>query len=124
MGHRVLVTGTTGFVGATLVRRLLADGHRVHAVVRPDADDWRLAGVAHDLVRHTLLLGDAEAVDRTVRQLQPDWVFHLAAHGAYSWQSDVREMIATNIVGTVNLVEACLRHGTTTIVNTGSSSEY
>jgi dolichol-phosphate mannosyltransferase len=51
-------------------------------------------------------------------------VFHLAAHGAYSWQADLEQMIETNIGGTVNLVRAFLASGGEAFVNSGSSSEY
>jgi len=51
-------------------------------------------------------------------------VFHLAAYGAYSYQTDVRQMLQTNIIGTVNLVETCLKAGFEAFINTGSSSEY
>jgi nucleoside-diphosphate-sugar epimerase len=51
-------------------------------------------------------------------------VFHLAVHGAYSSQTAIHEMIDTNIVSTVHLVEACLQTGFEAFVNTGSSSEY
>jgi dolichol-phosphate mannosyltransferase len=59
-----------------------------------------------------------------VAAIRPEWVFHLAAYGAYSSQTDVHRMVQTNIAGTVNLVEACLGTGCEVIVNTGSSSEY
>ncbi len=57
-------------------------------------------------------------------EVRPDWIFHLAAFGAYSYQTDIRTMVQTNIVGTTNLVEACLKTGFEAFVNTGSSSEY
>src|SRR5204863_142015 len=56
--------------------------------------------------------------------IQPEWVFHLAAHGAYSWQTDVQQMVKTNLLGTINLVQACLNTGFDSFVNAGSSSEY
>lgn len=121
---RVLITGATGFVGANLARRLLRDGHELHALVRPGFRSWRIDAIRDDLRLHTLELADAEAISRAVAEIRPEWVFHLAAHGAYSSQTSVGEMISTNIISTVNLVEACLTTGFEAFVNAGSSSEY
>ncbi len=120
---RVLVTGGTGFVGANLVRRLLADGHAVHLLVRR-GHPWRLAGIERDVALHRAALDDRAAVERVVRRVRPEWIFHLAAHGAYSWETDVDRMIATNVSGTINLVRAGLATGFEAFVNAGSSSEY
>ena len=121
---RVLLTGGTGFVGANLARRLLRDGHEVHLLVRPNYQPWRLDAIRSDVRLHELHLHDAEAVARVVSQIRPDWVFHLAVHGAYSWQTDWEQMVRTNIQGTMSLVFACLETGFEAFVNTGSSSEY
>src|SRR2546427_542530 len=100
--RRVLLTGGTGFVGANLVRRLLADGHAVHLVVRPERSLWRLAGIRDDVKLHQASLEDRAAVERVVRRARPEWVFHLAAHGAYSWETDPDRILAVNLLGTVN----------------------
>ncbi|MFN8545013.1 MAG: NAD-dependent epimerase/dehydratase family protein [Candidatus Binatia bacterium] len=121
---RVLVTGGTGFVGANLVRRLLDDGHAVHLVVRPGSASWRIAELAGRVAFHAVALTDADAVTGVVRDVRPEWVFHLATHGAYSWETDVRRMIETTVLGTMHLVQACLAVGFLAFVNTGSSSEY
>lgn len=123
-GQRVLVTGAGGFVGANLTRRLLADGHQVHVLLPPGATSWRLEDVIGDAVTWVCDLQDAEAVDRVVRGSRPEYVFHLAAHGAYPSQRSVERMFGTNVMGAVSLVEASLRHGVAAVVNTGSSSEY
>ena len=124
MSGRVLLTGGTGFVGANLARRLLATGHEVHLLVRPEYDAWRLAGIASDVRLHVVDFADAPALTRTVAALEPRWAFHLAAHGAYSWQQDTEQIVRTNFVGTVNLVQSCLAAGVEAFINTGSSSEY
>ncbi|HUG36653.1 MAG TPA: NAD-dependent epimerase/dehydratase family protein [Candidatus Limnocylindrales bacterium] len=121
---RVLVTGGTGFVGANLVRRLLADGHQVDLLVRPGARLWRLAGVEADVILHEGDLGDDVAVRRVVESRRPEWIFNMAVHGGYSWQTDAGEMARTNLVGTMNLVQAGLRTGFEAFVGAGSSSEY
>ncbi|HEX2052159.1 MAG TPA: NAD-dependent epimerase/dehydratase family protein [Actinomycetota bacterium] len=120
--RRALVTGAGGFVGANLVRRLAAEGFSVTAAIRPGGDAWRLDGAPVDVAE--LDLADPVAVDALIRILRPSFVFHLAAHGAYPHQARVHQIVRTNVVGTVNLLEACLDAGFEAFVNTGSSSEY
>ena len=120
----VLLTGGTGFVGSNLARRLLQDGHNVHLLVRPGFNSWRIEQIQDDLIAHEVDLLDNDRVSIVVQQIKPDWVFHLAASGAYSWQEDVHDIVQTNVIGTVNLVDALIRTGFEIFVNTGSSSEY
>lgn len=122
--RRVLVTGGAGFIGANLVRRLVCEGHETHLLHRPGGTRWRLDGVPGVLHVHEAQLADPAAVERVIAVVRPEWVFHLAAYGGSVDQADVREMMQTNLLGTVNLVEACLRTGVEALVNTGSSSEY
>ena len=121
---RVAVTGATGFVGANLVRRLLDDGHEVHVLVRPDHHRWRLEDVADDLHWRIVDLGDRTELGDLLHVMAPEQVFHLAAHGAYSWQTDEAAIFAANVVATDNLVAACRRAEVGALVHTGSSSEY
>ncbi len=124
VAKRVILTGASGFIGANLARRLVTDGHEVHLLVRPAETRWRLIGIADDVVLHTVALEQYDRLEQVVRTINPEWVFHLAAYGAYSTQTDVRRIIETNYNGTVNLVEACLKTDVEAFVNTGSSSEY
>jgi nucleoside-diphosphate-sugar epimerase len=119
---RALVTGGAGFIGANLVRRLAAGGHEVHPVVGPGANTWRLDGLG--LPCHVTDLTDAAAVDELLLSVRPDWIFHLAAHGAYSWQTDTRRIVAVDVGGAANLLESSLAVGFDAFVNAGSSSEY
>ena len=121
---RVIVTGATGFVGVNLARRLLQDGHEVHLLVRHDYNAWRIEAIREDVRLHKVDLGETEALAPVIGNIRPEWIFHLAAHGAYSWQTDLPQIAQTNIIGTMNLVQACLRTGFEVFVNTGSSSEY
>jgi UDP-glucose 4-epimerase len=122
--RRALVTGAAGFVGAGLARRLLAEGHRVHVLLRAASDTWRLQEIRHALVTHEADLRDREAVQGAVDAAEPDWIFHLAAHGAYSWQTDGEGILQSNALGTLHLAHACIRRGFEAFVNAGSSSEY
>ena len=108
---RVIVTGGTGFVGANLAARLLRDGHEVHLLVRAGYQPWRIAAIRSEIRLHEVQLHDIESVTRVIDQIRPDWVFHLAVYGAFSSQTDVQQMVQTNIQGTINLVQACLKTG-------------
>jgi len=120
----VIITGATGFVGANLARKLLAAGDRVHLLLRSNHASWRIEEIRDYCQLHVVDLQDREKLSQTVSQIRPDWIFHLAANGAYSWQTDVDEIINTNVIGTVNLVRSCAQVGFDCFVNTGSSSEY
>jgi len=121
---RVVITGGTGFVGANLARRLLSDGHEVHLLVRENYTPWRIEAIRQDVRLHAIRLEDGDLLGQKIETIRPDWIFHLATYGAYSYQRDLRAMVQANIIGTINLVEACTKPGFEVFVNTGSSSEY
>jgi UDP-glucose 4-epimerase len=122
--RRALVTGAAGFIGASLARRLLDEGHDVHVLVRPGSDGWRLRDIRGELNEHRADLRHPETVCRAVQATRPDWVFHLAAHGAYSWQTDTQGIFDSNALGTLHLLDACVERGFEAFVHAGSSSEY
>jgi UDP-glucose 4-epimerase len=121
---RSLVTGAAGFIGAALARRLVERGDAVTALSGPGSDPWRLADLGGEAVVAEVDLRDADAVGRALRGARPEVVFHLAAHGAYSWQRSLPRMVETNVAGFAHVAEAALEVGVQAIVNAGSSSEY
>jgi dolichol-phosphate mannosyltransferase len=77
-----------------------------------------------DLVVHDVDLSVPGTAAALVRDVSPEWIFHLAAHGAYSWQTDPRQICQANLLATIELVDAAEREGVQAFVHTGSSSEY
>jgi nucleoside-diphosphate-sugar epimerase len=120
---KALVTGAGGFVGANLVRHLLARGDDPVAILRPGPQSWRLEDIAADARIEFVDLTCAQDVLDLVREVRPEVIFNLAAHGAYSWQTDLDEMIAVNVRATERLLEAA-RRVEARLVQAGSSSEY
>ena len=124
MATRSLVTGAAGFIGAALARRLVARGDAVTLLSGPGSDPWRLEQLREVADVSEIDLRDADAVARAVQAARPELVFHLAAHGAYSWQRSLARMIETNVAGFAHVAEAALDAGARAIVSAGSSSEY
>ena len=63
---KTLVTGTTGFLGAALLRELIADGRDVRVLVRPDADRSNIEGLDAEVVT-----GDVRDRDSLAAALEP-----------------------------------------------------
>lgn len=104
-----MVTGGAGFVGATLVRRLVASGYRVRVFDNLSTGDTaHLAGVDAELVRGDIR--DADAVDRALKGL--DAVIHLAAAGSVIGSiADPAANFEANVLGTFQVLDAARRAG-------------
>lgn len=99
----VAVTGGTGFTGAALIKRLVADGYQVRALARTVsgvAPQSNVEVVAGDLSR-------ASALEKLVQGA--DTVFHIAA--MYRSEGGLEEFLAVNYEGTRALLDASIRAG-------------
>jgi nucleoside-diphosphate-sugar epimerase len=121
---RVLVTGATGFVGASLTRRLVGSGWEIHILTRAISDRWRIADLLPQVTEHLADLRNGAAVEAIVSQVKPDTVCHFSTYGGFSSQRDTAAILETNLTGTVQLLAACERAGFKSFINIGSSSEY
>ena len=115
----ILVTGAGGFIGANLLATLQAHRSDAHGTLR-STPNWRA-----DLcdLSNLHVAGGRDETIRILDEIQPRTVFNLAAHGAYSFQSDVRRTIDVNLIDVVDLADWCTRHNCG-LVHAGSSSEY
>lgn len=123
---KILVTGATGFVGASLVKRLLNErNHDVHIVIRGSSDTWRLRDVWDQITQvHYASLDNRSEVESVMKQSKPEIVYHLATFGGFPGQTDQEMTVSMNLNGTIYLVDSALEHGVQQFINTGSSSEY
>ncbi len=119
-----LITGGAGFIGSCLLRRLINDNAKTHIIVRKETNLWRIKNLLYRSTCHTSDLSDVKEIKRIVDKVKPTVIYHLATHGAYSYQDDPDKIIQTNILGTWNLLRATNHIEYELLVNTGSSSEY
>ncbi len=110
-----LVTGASGFIGAHVVRALLAEGVAVRALVRPGHNAAALAGLGIETTQGDVT--DAVSVQASMSEV--DVVFHLAARYMLE-HSRAAEARAVNVHGTRVVMDAALKAGVARVVHTSS----
>jgi len=110
-----LVTGANGFLGAAVVRALLADGRAVRAFVRRGSDRRNLSGLDVELAEGDIT--DRESLRAAAHGC--DAVFHVAADYRL-WVADPQPMYRANVEGSVNVLEAAAAAGAGRLVYTSS----
>ena len=130
---RAFITGTAGFVGFHLARRLLADGHQVVGFdgMTPYYD-VRLKEERHAILRQMESfravegpLEDAELLLATLGEAQADVIVHLAAQAGVRYSIEQpQSYISSNLVGTANLLEAARRYPPAHLMFASTSSVY
>ena len=113
--RRSLVTGGTGFVGANLVRELLADGDRVRVLARPGGDRRALVGCDVEIVEGDLL--DSASLRHATAGMER--VYHVAADYRL-WAPDPSALFRANVDGTRHVLEAAVAAGAARIVYTST----
>jgi UDP-glucose 4-epimerase len=118
---RALVTGGAGFIGASLVERLLAEDHTVDVLDNLSAGSLaRLAGAraaaGRSLTIHSLDVRQAETTDLIARR-RPEVIWHLA--GQTSVAASLTEPLLdaeVNIIGTLRVLDGARAAGTRKVV--------
>lgn len=128
-GKKVLVTGAGGFIGSHLVEELLFNDAEVRAFVKYNGRGD--LGLLSDLPKESqksidMIMGDIRDpffVRKAVKGC--DYVFHLAALIGipYSYVAP-HDYVATNVLGTINVLEACKDEGTPRLIHTSTSETY
>ena len=128
-GRSVLVTGAGGFIGGHVVERLVRDGARVRALCRYNSRnergtlDWLDPNVVAEV---EVVLGELRDLESVASATEgSEVVLHLGAQIAipYSYVNP-RDFFEVNVLGTLNVAQAALRHGVQRIVQTSTSEVY
>lgn len=113
--RKALVTGATGFIGASIVRALLRHGCRVAVLARPQSDRRNLEGLDIEVVDGDLR--EPWSVKKALRGC--DTLFHAAADYRL-WTACPKEMYDVNVGGTKTVLEAALHEGLEKVIYTSS----
>ena len=117
-GRRVMVTGAGGSIGSELVRQICKLSP--DQILLCDNSEFALYGIdletsetEPDVTRRAdyLDIRDAARTDRLIGEFKPDLLFHAAAlKHVPIVEQNVIEGVDTNVLGTINIAEACRRH--------------
>ncbi len=118
--RRVLVTGHTGFKGGWLALWLNSLGAEVHGISLPPESSPNLfesASIGDFVSSRFVDIRDQAGLSKAVRNIAPEFIFHLAAQPLvrHSYQEPV-ETFATNVMGTVHLLEAIRKTSSVAVV--------
>jgi UDP-glucuronate 4-epimerase len=130
---KILVTGSAGFIGSHVARRLLARGDEV--VGLDNLNDYydvslkraRLEPLLADSnYSHSYAdLADREAIESLFREHRPERVIHLAAQAGVRYAAENPHIyVASNVTGFLHVLEGCRRHGAQHLVFASTSSVY
>jgi NAD dependent epimerase/dehydratase len=129
MAKRVLVTGAAGFIGSHLCELLVRQGFQVRAFVHYNSHGrWpNLEQISAEVRREIEVvpgdIADCGSISRAIAGRE--WVFHLAALIGipYSYVAPA-SYVQTNVIGTLNVLDACRTHGIERLLHTSTSETY
>ncbi|WP_298922007.1 SDR family NAD(P)-dependent oxidoreductase [uncultured Roseobacter sp.] len=133
MFRRIFITGTAGFIGFHLAKRLLAEGFQVHGYDgMTDYYDVTLKQRRHAMLlqhpKFTMtegMLEDHALLDRVTDSFAPDVIVHLAGQAGVRYSlENPRSYIDSNVVGTFNVMEAARRLKVQHLLMASTSSVY
>lgn len=122
-GKTVLITGATGTMGQSLARRILSyEPRAIRLYSRDEHKQYLMKQAAGDIPQFRFLIGDVRDFDRIQRAVEGvDIVLHTAAlKHVPICEYDPFEAVKTNVIGTQNVILACMQNGVKHMLLTSS----
>lgn len=121
---KALITGVTGFVGSHMAEYLLDRDIEVYGTVRWRSRMENILPITHRIHLIECEMKDPVSVRRALSAAEPDHIYHLAAQSFVptSWSAP-GETLDNNLIGELNLFEACRSLGLNPLIQVACSSE-
>lgn len=119
MGHikNVLLTGGNGFLGSFILKNLLRAGFRPILLLRPASNTWRISKEIHQCIVF-ILSGEKGEIERLFNLFEIDAVIHAATN--YGKSSSLTELLKTNVLFPISLLEVGVEKQLKLFINTDS----
>lgn len=120
MKEKILVSGSTGFVGKHLIPKLIYEGHEILEITRDISKSTNLF-----VDTTSKLLFDDSNFKEKINEFKPTIVIHLASYltSSDNWM-DVEKLVNTNILFISKILDAVSNVGLKLFINTGTFAEY
>ena len=120
---KILIFGSSGFVGSNVTRYFTNNGEEVHVCLRSNSNTWRIGDLLENLIIHRGDLSSKDNIESIISSVQPDVVINCTGIVAGFGLEDQEGVIQKNFVNTVNLVNTCVKLNVNQLINTGSAYE-
>lgn len=120
---RIFIVGGSGFIGSNIVRQFLTKGDEVYVFVRKASNLWKLNDILQDI---NFVYGDLRhesSIFGALMKIKPDVTINCSGLVAGFSVEDQKDVIQSNFINTVNIVNACLSANVEMLISTGSAYE-
>lgn len=120
---KVLIFGSSGFIGSNVTRCFFDNEEEVHVFIKGDSNTWRIKDIWENLVVHRGDLSSVNDVESVIASVKPDTVINCTGIVTGFGLDDQDGVIQKNFVNTVNLANICVKFNVNRLINTGSAYE-
>jgi UDP-glucose 4-epimerase len=124
---KILVTGGAGFIGTNFINDLLNRGHNPQCIaVIDNMEHGTYIPKVHDQIEnfHRVDIRN-QYVETIIEKFAPDYVYHFAGLvSIYDCHEDVYEAVDNNILGSINVMNGCLKANVKRIIFSETSAVY
>ena len=116
MNKKILLTGATGFLGSHLLESFITQGFDVAILKRATSDDWRIIHLLNEVKIFNI---DKITLKEVFNEFKPDIIVHTACNYGRNNEALI-DIIKTNLIFAVDLLEHAVLNNTSTFINTDS----